>query len=63
MVSYYDEYDAYDDFQANTKKKSNGVGSKKGVFNSESQKEIYNSKYIRVQQQKIENSNLKKNLL
>ena len=60
MYSYYDEYDAYDDFQANTKKKNSGGGSKKGNYNSKSQKEIYNSKHIRVQQQKIENSNIKK---
>ena len=61
MDLYYDEYDAYDDFQANTKKKSSGGGgSKKGNRKSESQKEIYNSKHIRVQQQKIENSNVKK---
>lgn len=48
----------YDDFPINKSKPTKNKDKK-----SKTTKEVYNSKYVRIQQSKIDNSNAKKKIL
>ncbi len=55
-------YDLYDDFTVNNTKisRNSGINLKNKDRKSKTTKEIYNSKHVRMQQSKIDNSNAKK---
>tara|TARA_E500000178_G_scaffold22251_2_gene20746 strand:- start:38 stop:217 length:180 start_codon:yes stop_codon:yes gene_type:complete len=55
-------YDSYDDFSINNNKfsKNGGISSKNKDRKTKTTKEVYNSKHVRMQQIKTENSNAKK---
>ena len=69
MNQFYDDDDDFavqPKFKNGTKQKGKGGGSKKNNQSlrkkgSAKNKEIYNSKHIRIQNQKIEKANLKSN--